>query len=40
MDEFILNDYFDWLYFTALPNSTRSKFRKLLALLHSIILFN
>lgn len=35
-NDFVLNEYFDWLYFTAIPNPIKRKFRKLLALLHSI----
>lgn len=35
-DKFILNDYFDWLYFMVVPNPARSKFRKLLTMLHSM----
>lgn len=32
-DNFILNDYFDWLYFMVVPNG---KFRRLLCMLHSM----
>ena len=35
-DKFILNDYFDWLYFLVVPNPDRNHFRKLLSTLHSI----
>lgn len=38
MNEYVLNDYFDWLYY-AMTNELRIKkksYRKLLALLHSI----
>lgn len=33
-DNFILNDYFDWLYFMVVPNG--GKFRKLLTMLHTM----
>ena len=35
-DNFILNDYFDWLYFLVVPNPSRNQFRKLLTMLHSM----
>lgn len=35
MSEYILNEYFDWLYFTIKRNNRR-KFRKLLSFLHTI----
>ena len=35
-DNFILNDYFDWLYFMVVPNPSRNQFRKLLTMLHSM----
>lgn len=33
-DNYILNDYFDWLYFMVVPNG--GKFRKLLTMLHTM----
>ena len=33
-DKYILNDYFDWLYFMVVPNG--GKFRKLLTMLHTM----
>ena len=35
-DNFILNDYFDWLYFMVIPNPNKNHYRKLLSALHSI----
>lgn len=35
-DNFILNDYFDWLYFMVVPNPNRDHFRKLLTMLHTM----
>jgi hypothetical protein len=37
MNNFVLNDYFDWLYFTVLPGKNNERFRKLLSALHSIV---
>ena len=35
-DNFVLNDYFDWLYFMVIPNPNKNHYRKLLSALHSI----
>ena len=35
-DKYILNDYFDWLYFMVVPNPERNQFRKLLGMLHTM----
>lgn len=35
-DKFVLNDYFDWLYFLVVPPRLRSQYRKLLIMLHNM----
>lgn len=36
MENYILNDYFDWLYFTVVSPDERYSYRKLLSALHTI----
>ena len=35
-DKYILNDYFDWLYFMVVPQPDRHQYRKLLTMLHTM----